>query len=237
MKMKIEIWSDVVCPFCYISKKNFEKALSKFEHKNRIDVIWRSYELYPNMLTNPNKTYYEYLAERDEITVEEVELLYDFVLEMAQDSGLELNLEKTLILNTKKAHQLIQVAKTQNLSSEVGEQLFRACFVENKNIDDIEILQQIADKTGIVYTNFSTLLSSKEIINAFSLDIERSANKEINSVPYFLLNDNVAINGAQDVKVFTDMLEKAWKNFELDNQGEFENINGQSCSMDGNCLS
>lgn len=235
--MKIEIWSDVVCPFCYISKKNFEKALSKFEHKNRIDVIWRSYELYPGMITNPKKTYYEYLAERDEITVEEVELLYDFVLEMAQDSGLELNLEKTLMLNTKKAHQLIQVAKTQNLSSEVGEQLFQACFVESKNIDDIEILQQIADKTGIVYTNFGTLLSSKEIINAFSLDIERSANKEINSVPYFLLNDNVAINGAQDEKVFADMLEKAWKNFELDNQGEFENITGQSCSMDGNCLS
>ena len=233
--MKIEIWSDVVCPFCYISKKNFEKALSQFENKIEIEIIWRSYELYPDMITQSNRTFYEYMAERDEISTEEVSLLYDFVLDMAKDSELELNLEKALLVNTKNAHLLIQLAKKQGLGSEAEENLFHAYFVENKNIDDFNVLSKIADEVGISYSDFRAQLISDEVTKGFEFDLERAINKEVKSVPFFLFNDSFTINGAQDEKVFLEMLNKAWLNYQSDNQEEIAKIEGKSCSIDGNC--
>lgn len=125
MKMIIEIWSDVVCPFCYIGKRRFESALSKFEHKDDIEVVWRSFQLYPSITSQPDMTIYEFMAEKNGITVAQIKEQYDFINEMATEVGLKYKLDKAFLLNTKNAHQLLQLARTEKKDSDAGSYYFK----------------------------------------------------------------------------------------------------------------
>jgi len=235
MKMKIDIWSDVVCPFCYISKRRFEKALSMFEHKDDIEVVWHSYQLSPEMITQNDKTLYEYIAERDEITVEDVALSYDFVREMAQEAGLEFHLEKTRRINTKNAHRLLQIAKGQGKGASAEEILFHAYFIDNINIDDRDVLIELAKELSIDKETLLPLLSSEIIDQAVENDIEHAKELGIKGVPYFLIDDEIYVSGAQTEQIYFDAIEKAWTSWHSNIQEKFSVSEGSSCSQDGEC--
>ncbi len=213
MKMVIEIWSDVVCPFCYIGKRKLEKALSLFEHKDDIELVWRSYQLHPDVETQPDKTIYEYLAERNGITVEQIKEQYSFINDMAAEVGLKYQLDTAILVNTRNAHRLLQIAKKTGKDSIAEELLFKAYFTENKNIDDKTTLEAIAKELGIDKSAFTTQLLSKEIDTEIDNDIYQSKQIGVRGVPLFLLNNEESISGAQDIQVFKDALQKSWENW------------------------
>ncbi len=210
MKMIVEIWSDVVCPFCYIGKKKLEKALSLFENREHVEIIWRSYQLYPDAKTQANKTIYEFMAEKHGITTEQIKNEYGFINDMAAEVGLKYKLDKAPLVNTRNAHRLLQIAKLQGKANETEELLFKSYFIENKNIDDFNILKDIAENLGINTTNLESELLSSAHDDAINSDIYQSKQIGVRGVPFFLINNKISISGAQDVSVFIDGLSKEW---------------------------
>ena len=128
--MKISIWSDVRCPFCYIGKHKFEKALEQFPHKDQIEVVWKSFELDPGLQTNPRVNTLDHLAENKGISRDQAEQMTQYATQAAKEAGLELHFNKAVVANSFNAHRLIQLAKTKGLGSEAEEALFKAHFEE-----------------------------------------------------------------------------------------------------------
>jgi predicted DsbA family dithiol-disulfide isomerase len=138
--MKIEIWSDIVCPFCYIGKRRFEKALAQFEHRDEIEVEWKSFQLSPGLKSEPGKSIHQFLAEHKGISLDEARGMNDYVTQMAAQETLEYDFDKAVVANSLKAHQLIHFAKANGKQEEAEELLFRAYFTEGKDIDNPQTL-------------------------------------------------------------------------------------------------
>jgi len=210
MKMIVEVWSDVVCPFCYIGKRKLEKALSLFENREYVEVVWRSYQLYPDVKTQPNKTIYEFMAEKHGITVKQIKNEYSFINDMAAEVGLKYQLDKAILVNTRNAHRLLQMAKREKKDNIAEEILFKSYFIDNKNIDDIEILKTIAEEIGFDKLSFKSELLSLQNDEGIDSDIYQSRQTGVRGVPFFLINNSISISGAQDISVFIDGLNKGW---------------------------
>ena len=211
--MKINIWSDIRCPFCYIGKKKFEAALEQFPYKDKVEVVWRSFELDPYLKTQTDKNIYEFFAELKGISVEKAKELNLSVKQAASEIGLDFNLDDMVVANSFKGHQLIQLAKTKNLGAEVEEALFKANFTDGKNIDDISVLVQIGTSIGIPEEEVAKAISS----NVFRDDVrkdEMEANSiGVRGVPFFVFDDKYAVSGAQSPEVFLQALEKSWEEY------------------------
>jgi predicted DsbA family dithiol-disulfide isomerase len=142
-KMKVDVWSDIMCPFCYIGKRHYESALKQFANSNEVELIWHSFQLDPSipMVSNKQQNVYEYLAARKGISIEQSLKGFERVMQMAKNTGLEFNLDNAIVANSFNAHRLIQLAKTKGLGDEAEEGLFRAYFVEGKDFGNLEVLR------------------------------------------------------------------------------------------------
>lgn len=209
-KMKVEIWSDVMCPFCYIGKRKFEEALSKFEMKDSIEIIWKSFQLDPELKTDASKSTIQHLSETKGWSIEQTKSTIKYVEDMAIDVGLHYDFNKVIIANSFDAHRLIQFAKKRSLGSEAEERLFKAYFIEGKNISDHDILKELADSIGLNSEEVSKMLSAHDLEIEVKSDIAEAQQIGVNGVPFFVINRKYAISGAQDSKVFLDSLNKAW---------------------------
>ncbi len=231
--MRIDIWSDVVCPFCFIGKRTLENALKQFEHQEKVEIIWHSYELSPKSVTRADKTSYELIAEREEIDVEDVVLIYDYVEDMAKEVGLSYSLEKLYPVNTRKAHRLLQVAKAYGKGEEAEELFFNAYFTEFRNVDSDEFIEQAAERLGISLPDEKEQSKIEEMDRKVREDIELAHKLKISEVPYFLFDNKMSIKGVQSEKVFLEALNLAWENHLPDVVGT--EISGRACSVDGHC--
>lgn len=209
--MEIEIWSDVACPFCYIGKRRFEKAIEQLPFKNELTVVWRSYQLSPDIVTRPNYSITDYLVEQKGMRAEEAVEMNNYVQQMAEAENLSFDFAKLKVANTFKAHKLIQLSKQFSLQNEVEELLFRAYFSEGKNISDDEELIRIAEAAGIGREPAATALASEALNAAVEADIYEAFQIGIHSVPFFVVNRKYGIAGAQPPNVFIDTLQKAHK--------------------------
>jgi predicted DsbA family dithiol-disulfide isomerase len=210
-KMKVEIWSDIVCPFCYIGKRHFEAALKSFENTADIEIVWKSYQLDPEMPKQPIKqNVYEYLASRKGISVDQSKAMHDNVVNMASNAGLNYNFDKAVVANSFDAHRLIQLAKTLNLGDQAEELLFKAYFIEGKDIADHTILMNLGKEIGIDEEKLKTMLQSDEFSNRVETDIYEAAQVGVSGVPFFVIDNRFAISGAQPVSVFLQTLQKAY---------------------------
>ncbi len=235
-KMKVEIWSDVTCTFCYTSKKRFESALSKFKDNDSVEVIWRSFELAPGFKTDPSKLFPQFLAELKGISIEHSKTMIDQVANSVNDTGLKLNLHQSIPANTFNAHRLSHFAKLSNLQNEIEEALFRAYFMEGKNIDDILILIQIASDNGLDASKVKNMFEGNMFTDEVRKDILEANESGITSVPFFRFNNSSTISGAQDTTLFLETLEKTFTQWESQiHLSNPENISGQSCSIDEEC--
>ncbi|MBS1504268.1 MAG: DsbA family oxidoreductase, partial [Bacteroidetes bacterium] len=147
--MKIEIWSDVMCPFCYIGKRRFESAMNDFSHKDQLEVEWKSFQLNPYMKTDPSVNINQYLAEAKGITADHARQLNDYVTGMAAKEGLKYDFDKAIVANSFDAHRLSHLAKRHGLSDEMEEALFKAYFTEGKNTDDKQTLADLGASVGL----------------------------------------------------------------------------------------
>src|SRR5690554_7988416 len=173
-KMKVEIWSDVMCPFCYIGKRNFETALEKFDNKKHIDVIWKSYQLNPSMPEVAKDSYQDYLVKHKGMSLEQVKGMLKNVSQSAKDVGLEYNFDKAILVSSLSAQKLIQFAKTQGLGDQAEERLFLAFFTEGKNIADFDTLVQLGKEIGLDETEVKTAFTDEKYASLVNQDIQEA---------------------------------------------------------------
>lgn len=235
--MKIEIWSDVMCPFCYIGKRHFEKALEAFPGKEDIEVEWKSFQLNPDMETEPGKHINEYLAEKKGWTIEQARQANEYVTGMAAAAGLQYDMDKAVVANSFDAHRMIQLAKRSGVGDAMEENLFRAYFTEGRNIADHATLIELAGRAGVDKTKAAEVLSGKELADAVEQDIYEAQQISVRGVPFFVLNDRYAVSGAQPVEAFAGALETAWKEWKQDRPAlqNLQGNDGDACPIDGNC--
>jgi predicted DsbA family dithiol-disulfide isomerase len=234
--MKVEIWSDVMCPFCYIGKRRFEDALAHFGHKDEIEIEWKSFQLNPNMETNPNINIDQYLADVKGFTIDHSRQLNAHVTQMATEAGLTYNLDKAIVANSFNAHRYSHLAKRHGLGVEAEEQLFKAYFTDGKNIDDQDTLIELGVALGIDANEVKQALESNAYADEVKRDIAQAQYLGIQGVPFFVLNNKYAVSGAQAVPVFEQTLQKAFDDWQKENpKPKFEIIEGESCGPDGDC--
>lgn len=209
--MKVDIWSDVRCPFCYIGKRKFEIALAQFEHKDQVEIEWHSFELDPNAETIPGTNSAEHLANKYGRSVEWAQEMQDNVTQTAAEVGLKFNLDKSVIANSFDAHRLIQLAKVQGLADEVEEQLFIAHFIDGKNISDHQTLETIGTTAGLDRLAVETMLANTDFTDEVRYDELTAQNIGVRGVPFFVFNQQLGISGAQSPQTFLDALKQAWE--------------------------
>ena len=209
--MKIEIWSDVACPFCYIGKRRLEQALDGFEYQSDVEIEWKSFQLNPELKINKPQSIHEYLAEAKGWTIEYAKQMGEQVTSMAEEVGLNFNMEATVVANTMNAHRLIQFAKTKNLGNAIEEALFKAYFMEGKNIDSQEALIEIASNIGLNLDEARKALHEKQYSEQIEFDAYEAQQIGVRGVPFFVFNRKYGISGAQPLEVFTRTLNQAYE--------------------------
>lgn len=212
-KMTVEIWSDVVCPFCYIGKRKFENALAQFAKRDDIQVVWKSYQLNPNQKTDASKNAIQSLSESKGISLQEARSMSEYVTEMAKTVGLTYNFEKTVTVNTRNAHRFTHLAKTFGKQIEAEELLFDAYFVKGKNIDDLAVLQELGKSLNINPERVAEMYNSTEFDEQVEKDIYESRQIGVQGVPFFVFNNKYGVSGAQDSEVFLKTMQKAFAEF------------------------
>ncbi|GAA4318409.1 DsbA family oxidoreductase [Pontixanthobacter gangjinensis] len=229
--MKVSIWSDVRCPFCYIGKKKFEDALEQFPNKGKVEIVWKSFQLDPTLKTDPHTSMLEYFVKAKGVSEEQALQMFSGATKMAEEAGISMNLQEGILANSFDAHRLIQFAKTRNLGNEIKEALFEVHFEQGKNIDDISILSEVAASIGLDAEEVKQVLNSDAYAYEVKQDEMEAQNIGVRGVPFFVFDDKYAISGAQPVEDFLQTLETVWQ----ESKSELKVAEGDSCSSEGNC--
>lgn len=207
--MLIEIWSDMVCPFCYIGKKRFESALQQFEHSSQVQVVWKSFQLNPALVEQSDVDVYDYLAKLKGQTREWSQKQHDRIAKMAANEGLIYNFDKVKICNSMNAHRLMQLAKQQNKDEAMAERFFKAHFTEGASLSDQQTLLSLAIEAGLPADEVKDVLQQKHFENEVLNDHNEATDLGATGVPFFVIDRKFAISGAQEVDVFLTGLNKA----------------------------
>lgn len=235
-KMKVDIWSDVMCPFCYIGKRKFESALAKFPNGKDIEIVWHSFQLDPEMTAQPGKDVYTYLAERKGMTVDQSKQMHKQVVQMAEGEGLQYNFDKAVIANSFDAHRISHLAKKHGKGDAMEEQLFRGYFTEGKDIADHAVLIAMAKNIGIPEQEAADVLNSNQYAAEVEADIVRASQIGVRGVPFFVLDNKYAVSGAQPSETFLQALTQAWTEYEKANP-KLTVVGGDAtvCEPGGDC--
>lgn len=234
--MKIEVWSDVMCPFCYIGKRRFEEALQQFEHKDKVEVEWKSFQLNPDMVTDPSVNISQYLADAKGWTLEYAQQMNKHVTEMAAEVGLTYNMDNAVVANSFNAHRFAHLAKKHNLGDAAEEALFKAHFTDGKNMDDAETLAELGTSIGLIADEVKQMLATDAFADDVKHDIAEAQYLGIQGVPFFVMNNKYGVSGAQAVPIFTQTLEKAFDEWNDEQAApKLEIVEGPTCGPDGDC--
>lgn len=206
--MKVEIWSDVMCPFCYIGKRKFEKALAEFDGKEKVEIEWKSFQLNPSQITDPGKNINQYLSEVKGWSLEQAKEMNERVTAMAKEVGLNYNFDKAIVANSFDAHRLIQLAKRKELGDQMEEALFKAYFIDGKNTADHATLISLAADAGLDEAEAKAILESGIFADEVEADIELAQQIGVRGVPFFVFDRKYAVSGAQPPEVFLDTMKK-----------------------------
>jgi predicted DsbA family dithiol-disulfide isomerase len=234
--MKVDIWSDIRCPFCYIGKRKFEAGLSQFPQRDRVEVEWHSFELDPTLKTDTTIDIHDFLAKHKGQTRQWSLQMHHQVKEAAYEVGIDFNFDKMVVANSFNAHRLIQLAKKKNLGNSAEEALFRAHFSNGKNIDDQEALVEIGEELGISSQEMNEMLHSDAYAGEVRQEEQVAGKMGIHGVPFFVLNRKYAVSGAQAPELFLSALQQAWTDHEKENPRLIVNSElGDQCSADETC--
>jgi len=232
--MKVEIWSDVVCPFCYIGKTYYEQALAQFPHRDSVVTVYKSFELDPNESSSKQEKTLEMLAKKYQMSLDQALSMTAQVSEQARQAGLTFNFENMISINTFDAHRLIQLAQSKGNATGAVEKLFKAYFTDNIDVSNHEELVALAVASGLEETEVRSVLSSNSFSEEVRADEQEARQLGISGVPFFVVNRKYAISGAQPINVFLDTLNKAWS--EQQNTGFIKvDGDGESCDPDNGC--
>ena len=207
--MQVEIWSDVICPWCYIGKRRFETALADFAHRDDVQVIWRSFELDPNAPQQYPGTLEDRLARKYGVSPQEAAAMNARVTGVAAEVGLEYHLENARPGNTFDAHRLLHFAASRQLGDRATERIMHAYFSEALPVGDRAALARLAPEFGIAESDALAMLDSDAHADAVRADEARAVGFGISGVPFFVFDEKTGMSGAQPVEVFAEALQQA----------------------------
>lgn len=206
--MRIDVWSDFVCPFCYIGKTILDDALKELPEQENVEVHYRSYQLDPDATYDPEKSFTETFSELKQIPVEQVKQMNAQIAARAKEVGLNYNFADMKYSNTFDSHRLLQYAKTEGKEEELTERLFYAYFTESRLLSDHDTLLELAEEVGLDRDKVKQVLSSDQFKEEVLSDIGLAYQIGVRGVPYFVFNNKYAVSGAQPKEVFVEVLQK-----------------------------
>lgn len=232
--LKVQIWSDVMCPFCYIGKRRIEGALAQFEHKDAVEIEWMSFQLDASFKASPDDNIIDHLAAKygkDKAWAQE---MVDNMTQNAKNSGLDFHFEKAILANSHNAHRLLHLAKKYKLGNELKEQLLKAYLTDGKDVNDLETLSSLGQEVGLEKVIVEEVLHSDAYSDEVKKDITMAQQIGVQGVPFFVFDNKYAISGAQPEEAFLQTLETTWK------EGSFvpkvtlvNTTEGDSCGIEG----
>jgi predicted DsbA family dithiol-disulfide isomerase len=208
--MDIEIWSDIVCPWCYLGKRRFELALQSFEHRDSVNVVYRSFELDPNAPSTHSTPTVELLASKYGLSPEQAIAGQRQMEERAAADGLTFQMDGLQSGNTRDAHRLVQLARAHGQQAEMNERLHRAYFSEHKSIFDHASLTELAVEVGLDRAEVSTVLAGDDYGREVDADEAKAQVYGITGVPFFVIDSQYGISGAQSPEIIGETLQKVW---------------------------
>ncbi|GGK07353.1 DSBA oxidoreductase [Lentibacillus kapialis] len=209
--MKIEVWSDFVCPFCYIGKRRMEFALEQFSHRDDVEIGYKSYELDPEAEVNPGQNMHEYLSSKKGMSLEQAKSMNESLREQAAEAGLTYNFDTMQHTNTFDAHRVAKYADEKGKGKEMTERLLKAYFTDSELISDHATLIKLAGDVGLDENEVTALLKVDDYAIHVRADEEQARQLGVQGVPFFVFNDKYAVSGAQPQEAFNEVLEKVWE--------------------------
>nr|WP_222439405.1 DsbA family oxidoreductase [Sporosarcina sp. BP05] len=207
--VKIEIWSDYVCPFCYIGKRRLEEALEQTGLGEKAEVVFKAFELDPNSPAVSDTLIKDSLAKKYGMSVEEAKKMTDNVVDQAKTVGLNYNFDVMTPANTFNAHRLAKLAEQEGFDKTVSESLLKAYFIDGEKIGTEDVLLRIAEEAGISRDRAKAVLDSDEFADDVRMDIAEAQQIGVKGVPFFVINRKYAISGAQPAEAFANALRQA----------------------------
>lgn len=238
-KMKIEIWSDIACPYCYIGKRKLENALEQFPQRENIQLVWHSYELDPTLPKKASgEPHYVRLAKNYGISEAEAKQKSAEVIELAKEVGLNYNYDILINANTSDALRLVKLANESGLATEAEEVLFKAYFIEGKDISDRSVLLNLGKQIGVKEEDINKTLDSDKYLSDIKKDMEYSEQElKLEYIPFYVFNNKHIVQGSIPSEDYLNILTKSYAEWEKDGVASERGdvISGQSCSIDGVC--
>ena len=205
--IKVDIWSDIACPWCYIGKRKFEAGVAEFG--DDVDVEYHSYELAPDTPEEVEGTALQSFVERKGVPLEQAQEMFDRVISVAADVGLNYDYESLQSTNTVRAHELLHYAKAHGRQIDMKERLLRAYFIEGRHVGRVESLADLAAEIGLDREDALRALTSREFLPAVDTDKAQAREYGIQGVPFFVIDGKYGISGAQDPAAFVAALQQA----------------------------
>jgi predicted DsbA family dithiol-disulfide isomerase len=211
--MRIEIWSDVVCPWCYVGKRRLETALAGFEHADEVEVVYRSFELDPSAPRHGHELSTGAVARKYGRSEDEMRQMQQQLIDLAAQEGLAFRLFETVHTNTVDAHRLLHLALETGgpaLQRELKEALLAAYFVQARNVGDHDVLTEVATGAGLDGARVREVLAGAEYADAVAADVAQARAYGATGVPFFVVDQKYGVSGAQPAEVFGQVLDQAW---------------------------
>jgi predicted DsbA family dithiol-disulfide isomerase len=213
--MRIDVWSDVVCPWCYIGKRRLESAIAGFEHGDQVEVVWHSFQLDPSAPREATgTTVAEVLSTKYGMSVEQARSTQQRIIGLAADEGMTWDHENSPYVNTVDAHRLIHLAEEIGGTSRAAalkERLLDAYFGQARNVADQVVLTELALAEGLPADRVAEVLASTEFADAVEADQRQAAAYGATGVPFFVVDNKYGISGAQPTELFAQALDQAWR--------------------------
>lgn len=230
--MKIEVWSDYVCPFCYIGKKQLEIALEELGYGDSIEVEYKSYLLDPTTPVDTDSSVYEELQRKYQISLEEVKNMTANVTAWAREVGLDYNFDEMKSANTVKAHRLAKWADSEGKGKEFTERVLKAYFLEGKAIGQTDVLLALVKEVNLSVEKANQVIENDSYIKEVEQDIAIAQNLGVRGVPFFVIDNKYGISGAQPQDVFEQTIEKAAQEVGLRKPLKMQGNKGATCTDD-----
>lgn len=208
--MRVDVWSDLVCPWCYLGKRRLEQALAGFAHRDQVEIVYHSFELDPSLPKGEKVAQADTLTSKYGISAAQVEAMQAQLERTAAGEGLEYHLRGGMTGNTFDAHRLVHLAQANGLGDPVVERFYRAHFTEQRSLFDHDSLVDLAGEAGLDPVEARRVLKDDDFTDAVLADEREARDLGATGVPFFVIDERYGVEGAQSPELFAEVLTRAW---------------------------
>ena len=208
--MRVDVWSDIVCPWCFIGKRRLEAALRRFEHAGEVELVWHSYQLDPGFPRGRSEPVFASLAARMRASTEQVRAMTEQVALAAAEEGLDYDLAGALMVNTLDAHRLVHLARRSGLDGAVMDRLLLAQLVQARDLSDAQTLVELVAQVGVDEQAARGVLRGEDFAEQVRQEADQARRLGASGVPFFVMDGAFGVSGAQPVEAFVSALDKAY---------------------------